>query len=244
MCFSHVVLYYYSDKYVRICGAAGLKFTHFQLSLCAIFGWDACDTQRYLCMHHFARTMADLHHVELQGTIVVVCGVVGIVAFGSINSGLTSEIDAARLSALWGRAGWLAYLFAMTFALILLLIFITRLEGVLSARNEITPGSEDSSSPKLVVGTSCWDSLGVVGRAVIALRSYWRKAMVWTTEKLEVWAGPKPDKQVAWTLGIGWACGGGGLAGGCLVFAKARFVVLISNFPGRELNLVCFQVSS
>jgi len=182
--------------------------------------------------------------LNLQGTIVVVAGVVGIVAFGSINSGLTTEIDAARLSALWGRAGWLGYFFAMTFALILLLIFISRLEGVLSARNDITPGSEDDSSPKLATGISCWDTFGAVGRAVIALRMYWRKAMVWATEKLESWAGPKPDKQVAWTLGIGWACCGGGLAGGCLVFAKARFVVLISNLPGHGLNLVRFQVSS
>ncbi|KAF8345899.1 hypothetical protein F5887DRAFT_963989 [Amanita rubescens] len=170
---------------------------------------------------------------DIYGTIVIVVGVVGIVAFGSINSGLTTEIDAARLSALWGRAGWLGYFFAMTFTLILLLVFISRLESVLSARNEITPGSEDDSSSKLATGTSCWDALGAVGRAVIALRLYWRKAMVWATEKLEAWAGPKPDKQVAWALGIGWACCGGGLAGGCLVFAKAS-VKLISGSLSQE----------
>jgi hypothetical protein len=156
----------------------------------------------------------------LQGTIVVVLGVVGIVAFGSINSGLTTGIDAARLSALWGRLGWLGYFFAMTFALILLMIFITRLEAVLSARNEITPGTENDNSQKLPTNPTC----GFVGRAARALRSYWRRAMIWITEKLEAWTGPKPDQQIAWTLGIGWACCGGGLAGGCLVFAKARYV--------------------
>ena len=134
-------------------------------------------------------------------------------------------MDAALLSALWGRVGWLGYFFAMTFALILLLIFITRLEAVLTARNEITPGSENNNSQKLPTSRTCCDGLGGVGRAARALRSYWRGAMVWITEKLETWTGPKPDQQIAWTLGIGWACCGGGLAGGCLVFAKARYVV-------------------
>ncbi|KAK2463221.1 hypothetical protein APHAL10511_004876 [Amanita phalloides] len=170
---------------------------------------------------------------DIYGTIVVVLGVVGIVAFGSINSGLTTDMDAARLSTLWNRLGWLGYFFAMTFALTLLLIFITRLEAVLSARNEITPGSENNSSQNLPSRTSVLDALGIVGRVVKATRFYWRVTMVWVTEKLEVWTAPKPDKQVAWTLGIGWACCGGGLAGGCLVFAKAS-VKLISGSLSHE----------
>ena len=56
--------------------------------------------------------------------------------------------------------------------------------------------------------------------------------MSWVTDLVEWWAGPKDDKQVAWTLGIGWACCGGGLAGGCLVFAKAT-VKLISGSLSR-----------
>jgi len=61
--------------------------------------------------------------------------------------------------------------------------------------------------------------------------------MVWVTDVLERWAAGRDDKQVAWTLGIGWACLGGGLAGGCLVFAKATYVrgfLSLSNFsyPG------------
>lgn len=49
----------------------------------------------------------------------------------------------------------------------------------------------------------------------------YRNAMDWVKEKLEAWTAAKDDKTIAWTLGIGWACCGGGLAGGCLVFAKA-----------------------
>ena len=55
----------------------------------------------------------------------------------------------------------------------------------------------------------------------LALKYAWDTMITFVTDHLEVWAAPKDDKQVAWTLGIGWACCGGGLAGGCLVFAKA-----------------------
>jgi magnesium transporter len=50
---------------------------------------------------------------------------------------------------------------------------------------------------------------------------------------LEVWTAAKDDKQIAWTLGIGWACCGGGLAGGTLVFAKAT-VKLLSGALSNE----------
>ena len=33
----------------------------------------------------------------------------------------------------------------------------------------------------------------------------------------------KTDKELAWTLGVGWSFTGGLLAGGCLVFAKAWY---------------------
>ncbi|KIL66271.1 hypothetical protein M378DRAFT_186080 [Amanita muscaria Koide BX008] len=167
---------------------------------------------------------------DIYGTIVVVLGVVGIVAFGSINSGLTTEMDAARLSALWSRLNWLGYFFAMTLALALLLIFITRLEVVLATRNDVT---EDNRSPNLPPVSSFWDRFGKFGRFVKATQFYWGKTMSWITERLETWTAPQPDKQIAWTLGIGWACCGGGLAGACLVFAKAS-VKLVSGSLSHE----------
>ena len=106
----------------------------------------------------------------------------------------------------------------MTLALALLLIFITRLEAVLAARNEVSPEDE---ALNMISATSIWDKLGKFGSLVKMIQRCWGRIMVWVTEKLEAWSAPKPDKQIAWTLGIGWACCGGGLAGGCLVFAKA-----------------------
>jgi len=48
------------------------------------------------------------------------------------------------------------------------------------------------------------------------------------------------DRQIAWILGIGWACTGGGLAGGCLVFAKAIVKLLTGSLshenPGNQFG--------
>src|SRR5882757_8608715 len=74
-----------------------------------------------------------------QGTIVVIIGVIGIVAFGSINSGLTSETDVTHITYLWRRGGWLGYFFLMSFSLFSLLIFTSKLDAVLAARTELTP---------------------------------------------------------------------------------------------------------
>ncbi|THG94282.1 hypothetical protein EW145_g8171, partial [Phellinidium pouzarii] len=65
---------------------------------------------------------------DVYGTVVVVIGVVGIVAFGSINAGLAEEMDISRLKALWGRANWLVYFAFMALALGGLFTFAAQLE--------------------------------------------------------------------------------------------------------------------
>ena len=62
------------------------------------------------------------------------------------------------------------------------------------------------------------------GGPLVRLKGLWDWSMIWIAEKLEEWTARKDDKVIAWTLGIGWACAGGGLAGECLVFAKAAYV--------------------
>ena len=73
----------------------------------------------------------------MQGTVIVIVGVIGIVAFGSINSGLATETDANHLTELWTRGNWLAYFFFMSFALILLFTFTSQLDRVLTARSDL-----------------------------------------------------------------------------------------------------------
>ncbi|KAF8664376.1 hypothetical protein AX16_000747 [Volvariella volvacea WC 439] len=172
---------------------------------------------------------------DIYGTVIVVLGVIGIVAFGSINSGLASETDVERLTYLWRRSGWLGYFFLMSGALFLLLIFTYRLDAILVARNDLssTPGSTErlpTSNP--LNGLPSRSPHPVIG-VYLRIQRAWSTVMRWVTDKLEVWSAPKDDKQIAWTLGIGWACAGGGLAGGCLVFAKV-IVKLLSGALSHE----------
>ncbi|KAI9456626.1 hypothetical protein F5148DRAFT_1223980 [Russula earlei] len=162
---------------------------------------------------------------DIYGTIIVILGVVGIVAFGSINSGLSEESSAAHLAALWGRLGWLGYFFLMSLSLGLLYTFTTQLDVVLSSRSDL------SAQP--FAGMSARTPKAPQGGLLVRLKGLWNWSMIWITEKLEEWTAGKDDTVIAWTLGIGWACAGGGLAGECLVFAKAS-VKLISGSISRE----------
>ncbi|KAI0743369.1 hypothetical protein C8Q80DRAFT_1257083 [Daedaleopsis nitida] len=163
---------------------------------------------------------------DIYGTIIVILGVIGIVAFGSINSGLGTETDARHLTALWTRGNWLAYFFFMSFALLFLYLFTYQLDQVLNARSD--PNAPPFAGMRVRAGGLVPPTtfVGKVG-------TFWGNSMMWTREKLELWTAPHDDKRIAWTLGIGWACCGGGLAGACLVFAKAA-VKLISGALSHE----------
>ncbi|KAF8200907.1 hypothetical protein BJ912DRAFT_947537 [Pholiota molesta] len=181
---------------------------------------------------------------DIYGTIIVVLGVIGIVAFGSINSGLTSATDVTHITYLWRRGGWLGYFFTMTFSLISVLIFTYCLDWILAQRAELAAGSFSATRPQgrpssgLPVPVSLpnrrrsW--LGMVLGIFYAIKAGWDMLINFVTDQLELWAAPKDDKQVAWTLGIGWACCGGGLAGGCLVLRKRRDVKLLSGSLSHE----------
>ncbi|KAH8119522.1 hypothetical protein DFH11DRAFT_1838856 [Phellopilus nigrolimitatus] len=168
---------------------------------------------------------------DIYGTIIVILGVVGIVAFGSINAGLAAGMDIARLSALWGRAHWLAYFAAMALALALLFLFAAQLERILAARADVAAEPFAGQARRGAAGGSAAAAAAAGWRARV-LRGHAR-AMDWVAEKIEVWTAAKDDKTIAWTLGIGWACCGGGLAGGCLVFARTS-VKLISGTLAHE----------
>ncbi|KAG9099072.1 hypothetical protein FS749_002208, partial [Ceratobasidium sp. UAMH 11750] len=75
---------------------------------------------------------------DIYGTIIVVLGVCGIVAFGSINSGLETEMDISRLSALWGRGGWLLFFLLMSTAITVVFFCTSILDSVLAARSDLS----------------------------------------------------------------------------------------------------------
>ncbi|KAI4528556.1 hypothetical protein K525DRAFT_260141 [Schizophyllum commune Loenen D] len=160
-----------------------------------------------------------------QGTVTIILGVIGIVAFGSINSGLAEGTDVDSLTHLWRRGGWLGYFFVMAISLIFHLICTDRLDRLLVSRNEI------STSPRPPPTNP--NGGNVIVRAFRSVMAFWTYIMTMLTYYLEVWTATKDDKLIAWTLGIGWACAGGGLAGLCLVFAKAT-VKLLSGSLSHE----------
>jgi hypothetical protein len=149
--------------------------------------------------------------IQHQGTIVVVLGVCGIVAFGSINSGLETEMDIVRLSALWSRGGWLLFFLIMSTALTIVFFCTSILDAVLAARSDLSALPAGATVGRQSAPT------GVMGKARMKCIAW----EAWLRVLLERWMASRDDNMLAWTLGIGWACVGGGLAGGCLVFAKA-----------------------
>jgi magnesium transporter len=142
---------------------------------------------------------------------VVILGVIGIVAFGSINSGLKEDFSLDVLKHLWARGGWISYFILMTSMITIQYICNVQLDAVYSARSEISvlPTHRGASQPAPPVGP------------VAKAAAMWALLMRKLRDILEAWSAPKDDKTIAWTLGIGWACGGGAMAGGSLVFAKA-----------------------
>ncbi|KAG8864503.1 hypothetical protein FRB96_005006 [Tulasnella sp. 330] len=156
-------------------------------------------------------TRWDIWARRKEGTVVVFLGVIGIVGFGSINSGLTQDLDYVRLSTLWSRAGWLSYFILMSLGIIVVYIGTAQLDSVLVARSDLAalPTSRPAAGPSRNAG---W-------REQTQYR--WSSSMHWVREKLDTWMAAKDDRYVSWVLGIGYSCIGGALAGLCLIFAKA-----------------------
>jgi magnesium transporter len=150
----------------------------------------------------------------MQGTAVVILGVIGIVAFGSINSGLKEYFSLELLAHLWARPGWIGYFLIMTTLIVVQYICNTQLEAVYTARQEISVlPSHRTPIPR----SQETQPVGYFTK-VAAL---WSRTMQKLRDIMEAWTAPKDDKTIAWTLGIGWSCNGGAMAGGSLVFAKA-----------------------
>ncbi|KAF9268923.1 hypothetical protein L218DRAFT_892568 [Marasmius fiardii PR-910] len=182
--------------------------------------------------------------MDIYGTVVVILGVIGIVAFGSINSGLASETDVLHLTYLWRRGGWLLFFFLMSFALLLLLLFTTKLDAILAARSDLSAVAFAAypSSTRNDVNTSHASTrdAGIVKVTLSKAKQLWARTSIKISQLLETWTAPKDDNAIAWTLGIGWACCGGGLAGGTLVFAKATVKLLSGSLshenPGNQFG--------
>lgn len=107
----------------------------------------------------------------------------------------------------------------MTLAIVIQYISNTQLEAVYLARSELSVLPSSSAPwPRRSPATAPTGRIKAIWHTVARA---WGRAMSKLRELMENWTASKDDKTIAWTLGIGWACNGGAMAGGSLVFAKA-----------------------
>nr|XP_018263783.1 uncharacterized protein I303_03656 [Kwoniella dejecticola CBS 10117]OBR85941.1 hypothetical protein I303_03656 [Kwoniella dejecticola CBS 10117] len=166
---------------------------------------------------------------DIQGTIIIILGVILIIIFSSINHGLTQSLDVERLNSLWSRAAWLFYfLFIVLFTASTYLVS-SLFASVLASRASFSP----LPSPTLELPTSRPRSpnaiMGFFGR----ISKTNKKLESAAVRRLEVWFGRTDDARLTWLQGMGWAVTGGSLAGLCLVFTKAA--VKLFGLPGHPL---------
>jgi len=113
----------------------------------------------------------------------------------------------------------------MTLSLISTYIFTNELDAVLASRADLSAEPFSSISSRRELPDNA--------KSITKIKFRIESGLLWVKQKLEAWTAAQDDTQIAWTLGIGWACCGGGLAGMCLVFAKAA-VKLITGSLSHE----------
>lgn len=124
------------------------------------------------------------------------------------------------LSHLWARGRWIGYFVLMTTAIVVQYISNTQLEAVYHARSDISV-LPSHTTPRPGRSGNPGRGRGSIKAIWYKIADSWDNAMAKLRELMENWTAAKDDKTIAWTLGIGWACNGGAMAGGSLVFAKA-----------------------
>lgn len=121
-------------------------------------------------------------------------------------------MDLSRLIDLWSRPGWLSY-FVIFGVIPIFIVFVgaSQLDAVLASRLDTRfEDAEEEPTARTPTSPGFW----------LQNKQRWNSSMKWTKHRIEGWSLNKSDKTLAWTLGICWACCGGALAGGTLVFAK------------------------
>lgn len=139
---------------------------------------------------------------------------IGIVAFGSVNSGLHPNMDLDRLKTMWSRPGWLVYFVLMALGIIIVYIGTSQLDAIWVARGDLQALPTSRTAPPPVKADAGWWA---------STKGKFGHALHWMKEKLDNWTAAKDDKYVAWMLGIGWSCVGGALAGGCLIVSPPAY---------------------
>ena len=166
---------------------------------------------------------------DINGTAVIVFGVILILIFSSINHGLSQSLPISLLSELWSRGSWLAwFVFLILFnATTYLASHLLRKLLVSRASFSPLPSPSINLRPRL-------SERNPVMRFVGGTKRRWERIERILLSRMERVFQRADDARLTWLQGIGWGVCGGGLAGLCLVFTKV--VVKVFWLPGHPVS--------
>ncbi|GAA94759.1 uncharacterized protein L969DRAFT_97276 [Mixia osmundae IAM 14324] len=174
--------------------------------------------------------------LDIIGTVTIVVGVVGVVAFGNIRK--TSEdpeanLDLDSLKALWARPSWLVYLVCLEAITIVLFWAAGITDDVLHEREEIGDKHEletDGDDRAIAAMQAAARARASVPDTSLVATLHQRQTHLRSTltRKGIRWSQSRSDVIVKKLAGSMWAVSGGLLAGQSLVFAKST-VKLVTN---------------
>ncbi|OCF36656.1 hypothetical protein I316_01909 [Kwoniella heveanensis BCC8398] len=166
---------------------------------------------------------------DIQGTIIIIFGVILIIVFSSINHGLKQSLDIERLNSLWTRGPWLVY-FVLIVAFITSTYLVSSLfASLLASRASFSP----LPSPTLELPTSRPAKPNAFKAFFLRIGGGWKRLEGIALKRMERFFARTDDARLIWLQGMGWAVCGGSLAGLCLVFTKAA--VKLFGLPGHPL---------
>jgi uncharacterized membrane protein len=189
----------------------------------------------------FARWLLGTHitWLDLAGTLVVVIGVIGVVAFGNIRrAGIDQEanISFSTLQTLWGRPAWIFYFIGLEIVTIALVWAAGAFDDVLQDR-EAEEVEDEGTQDDLAFAMR--GGRGQTAREADANAGLWARIKAkerafrsWTKGWMERWAMSRADESVRRVCGLLWSLAAGLLAGQTLVFAKS-FVKLVANVADK-----------
>lgn len=172
---------------------------------------------------------------DIQGTLLIVVGVIGIVSFGSVNDGISDMLDINVLIDLWGRLAWLLWFFVLVLVTVGVYIIGLDLEKVSLKRADESEYKTATSSQPL--------NLGRIKSVFYKCKGVVTSIRAKVFKSLENVVGNVEDASLKRLVGLVWAVEGGIMASECLILAKAT-VKLVStqlahNEASNQVRCVC-----
>ncbi|TIB82671.1 hypothetical protein E3Q22_00103 [Wallemia mellicola] len=163
---------------------------------------------------------------DIQGTLLIVVGVIGIVGFGSVNDGISDFLDINVLIELWGRLAWLLWFFILLISTFSIYVIGLDLEKI-SRRRADESGYATPTTDQQPTNSRIKVFLSKFTFIFTAIRAKMFKT-------LENIVGNIDDPSLKKVVGLVWAIEGGIMASECLILAKATVKLVSTQFSHNE----------